>query len=373
MNHHLLNPRAPINRLPVELLQQIFLLIVNDDPNNPSILSNGDTHIAVDVTSPPLLLTRVCRLWRDVAHSSTSMWSRIHVALPGRIKPLQSFLPSLLEGWLARSGHRPLTLSIVSEQFCDLRDTKGRYLSLFDPHRSKADRQLLEILFSASGRWESVAIMSPDIRDWSDNIDAPRLTTLTCYQQEFRSFNAPNLHRLHIFFRGYKFPAAPTFKNLCYLHLQQTSANSIRFTSVIFPQLENMVVDDWSLGYGDRIDTVTLSRLRSMTLPIASDGQDFIAMFDRQDFIDVFDGFHLPMLQKLTVVVEELKPPEVECIRMALAAATCHELTAIDFQMAIPPSEVDMDIVKPLLSVTKEVTVCGKALDLLEILPGPET
>ncbi|KAG2748200.1 hypothetical protein P692DRAFT_201790321 [Suillus brevipes Sb2] len=57
---------------------------------------------------------------------------------------------------------------------------------------------------------------------------------------------------------------------------------------------------------------------------------------------------------------------------MALAVATCRELT-VDLQMATPPSEVDMDIVEPLLSVTKEVTVCGKVLDLLDILSGPET
>jgi hypothetical protein len=358
--NHLLGP--PINRLPVELLQQVFLLILNDDPENPSIFSYGDTHIAVDVTSPPLLLTHVCRLWRDVAHSTTAIWSRIHVALPGRIKPLQPFLPSLLEVWLARSGHRPLSLSIVSEQLCYSRDTEVRYLPWLRPYQSGADRQLLEILLSAKGRWESVAIMSPDICDWSDNIDTPRLRTLKCFRREFKGLNAPNLHRLHIFNRS-DFPAAPTCKNICHLRLQHTTVNAIRFTSVIFPHLENMVVDDYSLGSGDRIDVIAQSRLRSMTLPITS---------DRQEFIDIFDGFHLPMLQKLTVVVEKLRPLEVECIRMALAVATCHEPT-VDLQMATPPSEVDMDIVEPLLSVTKEVTFCGKVLDLLEILPGPET
>jgi hypothetical protein len=124
-----------------------------------------------------------------------------------------------------------------------------------------------------------------------------------------------------------------------------------------------MVVDDYSVGSGDRIDTVTQSRLESMTLPITS---------DRQEFIDIFNGFHLPMLQKLTVVVEELKPLEIDCIMMALAVTTCQKPT-VDLQMATPPSEVDIDIVEPLLSVAKEVTVCGKVLDLLEILPDPES
>ncbi|KAG1880750.1 hypothetical protein F4604DRAFT_1922373 [Suillus subluteus] len=354
----------PINRLPVELLQQVFLLILNDVPENPSIFSFGDTCISADVTSPPLLLTRVCRLWRDIAHSTTEIWSRIHVALPGRIQPLKPFLPSLLEVWLARSGRRPLSLSIVSEQLCYSRDREARYLPYLRPYRSGADCRLLEILLSAKGRWETVAIMSPTIYDWSDNVDTPRLRTLKCFLREFRRFNAPNLHCLHIFNRS-EFPArpAPTCKDIRHLRLQHTSVNTIRFTSVIFPHLETMVVDDYSLGAGDRIDTVTQSHLESITLPITS---------DRQEFIDILDGFHLPMLQKLTVVVEELKPLEIECIMAALAVATCHE-PIVDLKMATPPSEVDVDIVEPLLSVAKEVAVCGKVLDLLEILSSPET
>lgn len=306
----------------------------------------------------------VCRLWRDIAHSTTAIWSRIHVALPGRIKSLNPFLPSLLEVWLARSGPRPLSLSIVSEQLCYSRDTEIRYFPWLRPYKSGSDYQLLEILLSARGRWETVAIMSPDICDWSDNIDTPRLRTLKCFRREFRRFNAPNLHRLHVFNRS-DFPArpAPTCKDICHLRLQHTSVNAIRCTSVIFPHLETMVVDDYSVGSGDRIDTVTQSRLESMTLPITS---------DRQEFIDIFNGFHLPMLQKLTVVVEELKPLEIDCIMMALAVTTCQKPT-VDLQMATPPSEVDIDIVEPLLSVAKEVTVCGKVLDLLEILPDPES
>ncbi|KAG2155345.1 uncharacterized protein EDB93DRAFT_1130265 [Suillus bovinus] len=355
--------RPPINRLPVELLQHIFLFVLNNVPENPSIFSFGDTCISADFASPPLLLTRVCHLWRDIAHSTTAIWSRIHVALPGRIKALNPFLPSLLEIWLARSGRRPLSLSVVSEQLCYSRDTEARCLPWLRPYKSGADCRLLEILLSVRGRWETVDIMSPAIYDWSDNVDTPRLRTLKCFLREYRRFNAPNLHCLHIFSRN-DFPARPalTCKDIRHLRLQHTSVNAVRFTSVIFPHLETMVVDNYSLGSGDRIDTVTQPRLESMTLPLTS---------DRREFIDILDGFHLPMLQKLTVVVGELRPLEVECIMAALAVATCHDPT-VDLKMATPPSEVDLDIAKPLLSVAKEVAVCGKVLDLLEILPGPE-
>ncbi|KAG0704087.1 hypothetical protein DFH29DRAFT_997975 [Suillus ampliporus] len=357
--------RPLINRLPVELLQQIFLLMVDDVPDYPSIFSFGDTTISANVASPPLLLSRVCCLWRDIAHSTTEFWSRIQVALPGRAIPLKPFLPSLLEVWLARSGSRPLSLSFVSEQLYYPPQPDARCRPSLSTYPSEADSQLLEILLSERRRWETVVVVSPDIYDWSDIVDTPQLRTLECFWREFRRFDAPNLRRLRIFDRcDFSARITPACNKLRHLHLQHTSVNAIRFTSVIFPHLETLAVDDLSVGSGDRIDSVTQSCLESMTFPLTSDP------YYRQGFINMFDGFHLPMLQKLTVVVGELKKPEVDCIMAGLSVASCHG-PAVDFQMATPPSQVDMDIVEPLLSVVKEVTVCGEVLPL-ETLPDLE-
>ncbi|KAG0694641.1 hypothetical protein DFH29DRAFT_1083730 [Suillus ampliporus] len=181
-----------IHGLPVELLQQIFLLIVNDVPDCPSIFSFGETTISVDVASPPLILTRVCRLWRVVAYSTTGVWSRIQVGLPGRVQPLKSFLPDLLQCWLARSGSRPLTLRIV--------DKRQFYYRVCGKHPwqrpSEVNSQLLDILLSESKRWETV-VMLP-VEDWSQNFDAPQLRSLECCLSNLRRFNAPNLSRLYI-------------------------------------------------------------------------------------------------------------------------------------------------------------------------------
>ncbi|KAG0703584.1 hypothetical protein DFH29DRAFT_786983, partial [Suillus ampliporus] len=68
-----------IHRLPVELLQQIFLLVVNDVSDCPSIFALGPTTISVNFASVPLVFTRVCRNWRVVARSTTGLWSRIRV------------------------------------------------------------------------------------------------------------------------------------------------------------------------------------------------------------------------------------------------------------------------------------------------------
>ncbi|KAG2157639.1 uncharacterized protein EDB93DRAFT_1078291, partial [Suillus bovinus] len=101
-----------IHRLPVELLQQIFLFIVNDAPDYPSIFSCGPYAFSVNVTSPPLVLTRVCHRWRVVAHSTAEIWSRIQVVLPVQVKSFTPFFPRLLQSWLARSGNLPLALRI---------------------------------------------------------------------------------------------------------------------------------------------------------------------------------------------------------------------------------------------------------------------
>ncbi|KAG2124476.1 hypothetical protein BD769DRAFT_1358748, partial [Suillus cothurnatus] len=106
-------PTEPyIYRLPEELLQQIFLFIVNSASDYPSIFSCRRYTIRANVASPPLVLTRVCHLWRVVALSTAGIWSRIQVVFPGEVRSFKSFLPHLLQCWLARSGNLPLTLHI---------------------------------------------------------------------------------------------------------------------------------------------------------------------------------------------------------------------------------------------------------------------
>jgi len=65
-----------IHRLPVELLQQVFVRMVNAEPHCLSILLYGEK-IPVNVVRFPLLLTRVCRRWRLTTHSPKEIWSRL--------------------------------------------------------------------------------------------------------------------------------------------------------------------------------------------------------------------------------------------------------------------------------------------------------
>lgn len=346
------NCPAHIHRLPVELLQHVFLLIVNT-ADYPNVFSYGDTTMSANIASPPLVFTRVCHFWRVVAHSTTAVWSRIQVSLPGRTEPLKPFLPSLLQSWLARSGNQPLTLRITSGQL-PVRVTRRctRQKSL-EP--SQADSQLLEILLSESKRWESVALASAS--DWNRDFDTPQLRSLQCCWSELSSFNAPNLTHLHITYRWsltMRFRHVPTCDNVRHLRVENASARVIRSAFLMFPRLESIKVDLILSDISHPNNSITHHCLESITFPIPSDP------FQQREVLKIFGELRLPVLRKLTLAADP-EESEIACIMAALQIASC-DVRVVDFQTTISLSEVDVDVVEPLFSVVRKVTVRGEVL-----------
>jgi hypothetical protein len=70
---------SPARRLLPDILQEIFYHCI------------GRTYPILSATEAPMILTRVCSLWRSVALSSPRIWTRIHIPLPGN--PRISFKP----------------------------------------------------------------------------------------------------------------------------------------------------------------------------------------------------------------------------------------------------------------------------------------
>ncbi|KAK0207515.1 hypothetical protein IW262DRAFT_535443 [Armillaria fumosa] len=132
------NPQF-IHDLPVELLYEIFLWAVQENPasDDKSILT-------------PWALSHVCRQWRHVAISFPCLWSTIHVALT-RETPRHGFSINDTEGLgtaLRRSGTTTLSLRV---KFPDLELSAG-HLRAHD---------LLKAMASASPRWKDVRISAP--------------------------------------------------------------------------------------------------------------------------------------------------------------------------------------------------------------------
>ncbi|KIK67566.1 hypothetical protein GYMLUDRAFT_877971 [Collybiopsis luxurians FD-317 M1] len=99
---------SPMRGLPAEILSEIFLHCLPLDRNPVR-----------SMREPPLLFTRVCRRWRDVALNTPRLWTRIHIFIPQvhtlpRAEQKRIFEMRALgwETWLKRSGALPVSISL---------------------------------------------------------------------------------------------------------------------------------------------------------------------------------------------------------------------------------------------------------------------
>ncbi|KAL0568011.1 hypothetical protein V5O48_013980 [Marasmius crinis-equi] len=105
---------APFRRLPTDLWVEIFAQCLSFD---------GPPTRALD--QAPLLLTIICRSWREIALGTPKLWNAIHVNLPLPLRPseLDRYNSALLarrggvQRWLDRSAMMPLNIS-MSVGFC---------------------------------------------------------------------------------------------------------------------------------------------------------------------------------------------------------------------------------------------------------------
>jgi len=95
--------RSPISTIPPELLGRIFTECL---PFDGSVLCSR--------SAAPVAISQVCSNWRALTFNQSCLWSSLKVVL-SPFSPAPSY--SLLHSWLARSGSRPLTLSLELDEF----------------------------------------------------------------------------------------------------------------------------------------------------------------------------------------------------------------------------------------------------------------
>ncbi|KAF8891936.1 hypothetical protein CPB84DRAFT_1368311 [Gymnopilus junonius] len=153
---------SPIRRIPPDILEHIFYLCFPTN-HNP----------VMSVTEAPLILIRICRLWRSTALSSHGLWAKLHVALPPyplfdddryfpyhgaamrsedeletdkrRYAEVVEARRQLMDLWLSRSGTHPLSLSLtymgtVSQDLLEEFQTQGHLPKLFRTFLSFSQR-----------------------------------------------------------------------------------------------------------------------------------------------------------------------------------------------------------------------------------------
>ncbi|KAJ3718469.1 hypothetical protein C8R42DRAFT_585997, partial [Lentinula raphanica] len=98
------NLLSPIRRLPIETMAEIFMHCL---PTHRFPIRS--------LKEAPLLLTMVCRRWREIAMAHPRLWSALHIHVASEIAPNARELELRQQGirrWIARSGALPLSFSL---------------------------------------------------------------------------------------------------------------------------------------------------------------------------------------------------------------------------------------------------------------------
>ncbi|KAG2035628.1 hypothetical protein BDR03DRAFT_1092986 [Suillus americanus] len=118
---------SPIWRLPTEILSQIFLYCLPEDE-----------HCMYASRQAPLLLTRICRRWREVAVSLPRLWCRLQLEVCHKAWQERAFG---YDSWLKRSGGGPLSLRLKC------RSDWSKLRSLLQPYIQQISSLSLDFLF----------------------------------------------------------------------------------------------------------------------------------------------------------------------------------------------------------------------------------
>ncbi|KAL0563316.1 hypothetical protein V5O48_018756 [Marasmius crinis-equi] len=105
---------SPFRRLPVDVWRTIFCACLPD--NKLSLCTRT-------MKEAPLLLTTVCRSWREIALNTPRLWHSIHIFIPlpsGQFTgdKYVSVMRARIDGfreWLDRSGSLPITISLAMQ------------------------------------------------------------------------------------------------------------------------------------------------------------------------------------------------------------------------------------------------------------------
>ncbi|KIM43913.1 hypothetical protein M413DRAFT_371174 [Hebeloma cylindrosporum] len=184
---------SPARRLPVDVLQEVFLHTL---PTRHNAL--------MDPQECPLLLTRICRGWRSIALSIPQLWASIHIPVPPIAKcdpprwDLTNYLDlpkefrvftfsslkvyaTTISNWLGRSGASPLSIT------------------LYNPRSSSTPKEHYEIIINSflqfANRWKNLILdtyslyLGPIAQLTAS--DVPILESLTMHDTAHISNNDP--------------------------------------------------------------------------------------------------------------------------------------------------------------------------------------
>ncbi|KAJ7725979.1 hypothetical protein B0H16DRAFT_1698211 [Mycena metata] len=157
----------PVLTLPAEITSEIFAqcIVREGGPRHPS------------PAEAPLLLTHVCRTWRDIAVHDSKLWTAFRIRFcPYGERRGHPYVQTYLE----RAGTRPLVMDIAYEE------SKTSLESLPLPI-------LLQDIIRRSSQWQEVTLRLPPstLENFQSKMNFSALETLTIFTHRGRPLSSP--------------------------------------------------------------------------------------------------------------------------------------------------------------------------------------
>ncbi|KAJ7129212.1 hypothetical protein C8R44DRAFT_872504 [Mycena epipterygia] len=281
----------PVVTLPPEITSAIFLYCL------PTAYTDREWN-SVNPHEAPVLLSHVCRTWRDVAFSTSALWAQIEL----KINDEESV--DVFKTWLTRAGGFPLSVKLYMEWNLEEDDRSVIVKETF------ADRSRGMQSLELSAGVEDIQIMATADANWS----FPLLHKLViCILDEDYSFgeesqgtavsaiemftNAPLLREASLF------KAPPSFITLPWHQLTKFTGNAYAVTDCLqvlrfIPNLTECTFAAFQEDHDpDAAEILTHSKLESLVLfGLTSDESDPIACSG-----DILNFLRLPALQTLRI------------------------------------------------------------------------
>ncbi|KAJ7212632.1 hypothetical protein GGX14DRAFT_564383 [Mycena pura] len=281
---------SPMRRLPDDILREVFVETLPSTRNTAIISTEG-----------PLLLCRVCKLWRSIALTTPRLWASMHIVVPDRARIHR--LIDILRSWLGRSGTVPLAITMLLSQ-------------TWTPDCNVA--AVLAFLASASRQWKDLEFTLPlngdDVTALSavSSEDVPVLRSvkirLTIRQPPSADLgNVVGPAQVHFPFlaaqslRGFVFhgpyeslPSPVSWGTLRYLTFYESSSS---FAWSILGQCTMLERCEIRIGDGPALATPT----EPICLPFLShlSLETYVLNMNHEDVLRIFDDLSLPHLTSL--------------------------------------------------------------------------
>ena len=339
--------RSPINKLPPEILGEIFLRCLRPRVWQP---------YSPEVKEAPMLLCQVCSYWRELALSIPMLWSSVCASMGERNRPGHV---ALMRQWLKRSCVQPLFL------YLDIRRV--------DPLTST----MMNLLLDNVGRWSDV-LFGVDDESAKDLLAIPgedaqlldsfSINAATCSQETVDELASilptfPNLRRLRLYsfatpmaLLGMEFSSLTHIKLLCPLPFNECVLFLARCPQIREVEITDITPSSTRLKW----PIITLSHLSSLYVV--------------SGVAELLDYFTLPALRLLSFGGIQLKNFQDFVTRSSCQLETFNLMTR-----GLSPSEEELIryICMPCLKTIRELnigihSVTDKTLALLQYPVGSE-